>query len=98
LQRTIGVDVTVSQPDITALRPSVRGNASATPSTAAHRLTGTLAFFHDRRGYGFIAGANGGDVFVHHSNITTRVVTGQRVQFALRDGHKGPEAYDVVAV
>jgi superfamily II DNA/RNA helicase len=98
LQRTIGVDVTVSQPDITALRTSVRGNSSATPSTAAHRLTGTIAYLHDRRGYGFIAGANGADVFVHHSNIRTRVVTGQRVQFALRDGHKGPEAYDVVAM
>jgi superfamily II DNA/RNA helicase/cold shock CspA family protein len=97
LERTIGVDVIVSQPDITTLRPSLRGTTTDTPAAVANRLTGTIAFFHDRRGYGFIAGTAGPDVFVHHTNIATRVVTGQRVQFTLRDGPRGPEAYDVVA-
>jgi superfamily II DNA/RNA helicase len=98
LQRTIGVNVTVSQPDITSLRPSLRDIATDTPTAAARRLIGTLAFFHDRRGYGFIAGADRPDIFVHHTNLTGRVVTGQRVQFRLRDGRKGPEAFDVVAI
>ncbi len=64
----------------------------------ADRLIGTVAFFHDRRGYGFIDGGHGSDVFVHHSNLATTIATGQRVTFAVRDGRKGLEAYDVVAV
>jgi superfamily II DNA/RNA helicase/cold shock CspA family protein len=98
LQRTFGVPVTVSQPDVTALRPSGRSNATATTSAPAPQLTGSIAFFHDRRGYGFIAGADGADVFFHHTNVASRVVTGQRVQFTLGDGHKGPQAYDIVAI
>jgi superfamily II DNA/RNA helicase len=97
LQRTIGVAVTVSQPDITALVPSPRGAATDTPATASQRLSGTIAFFHVRRGYGFIA-ADGTDIFFHHSNIASPVATGQRVEFALRDGRKGREAYEVLAI
>ncbi len=66
--------------------------------TAPLRQTGTVAFFHVRRGYGFISGGDGADVFVHQSNTGTPIATGQRVEFAVRDGQKGLEAYDVVAV
>jgi CspA family cold shock protein len=61
-------------------------------------LTGTVAFFHDNRGYGFIDGGLGRDIFVHHSSLATTIATGQRVSFAVRAGRKGPEAYDVAAV
>ena len=61
-------------------------------------MKGTVAFFHVRRGYGFIAAGDGADVFVHHSNTDTPIATGQQVEFAVRDGQKGREAYDVVAV
>ena len=62
------------------------------------RTTGTVAFFHVRRGYGFISAGDGADVFVHQSNTGTPIATGQQVEFAVRTGQKGLEAYDVVAV
>ena len=59
-----------------------------------------MTFFHGRRGYGFIDGGAGQDVFVHHTNVPTggSLTTGQRVEFAVRAGAKGPEAIDVVLV
>jgi CspA family cold shock protein len=63
--------------------------------------TGTVKWFNDAKGYGFIAPENGGkDVFVHFSNISgdgfKTLVEGARVEFETREGQKGPEAYDVV--
>jgi cold shock CspA family protein len=97
LQRTIGVAVTVSQPDLTALAAPDRGTASVT-APSNRRCAGTVAFFHTHRGYGFITGSDGADIFFHHTTLTSPVVTGQRVEFGLRDGRKGCEAYDVIAV
>jgi superfamily II DNA/RNA helicase/cold shock CspA family protein len=78
-----------------ATRPTVPLQATRSSSP---RKNGTVAFFHVRRGYGFISGPDGGDVFVHQSNTGTPIATGQRVEFAVREGQRGPEAYDVVAV
>jgi superfamily II DNA/RNA helicase/cold shock CspA family protein len=77
--------------------PSPRAAGLPSPRDVA-RVTGTVAFFHVRRGYGFISGGDGTDVFVHQSNTGSPIATGQRVEFAVRTGQKGPEAYDVVAV
>jgi CspA family cold shock protein len=63
---------------------------------SAERRTGTVKFFHDGRGYGFIDIGAKADVFVHHTNARGRLTTGQRVHLALRQGHKGVEAFDVV--
>jgi CspA family cold shock protein len=57
-----------------------------------------VSYFHDRRGFGFIDGGLSADIFVHHTNTTAPIAVGQRVEFATRDGRKGLEAYDVVAV
>ena len=78
--------------------PDVADVALFTPSTG--RQVGTVTFFHGRRGYGFIDGGTGQDVFVHHTNVPTNgsLTTGQRVEYAVRDGTKGPEANDVVLV
>ncbi|MET0325700.1 MAG: cold shock domain-containing protein, partial [Ilumatobacteraceae bacterium] len=78
--------------------PDVADVALFTPPTG--RQVGTVTFFHGRRGYGFIDGGTGQDVFVHHTNVPTAssLTTGQRVEFAVRAGSKGPEAIDVVLV
>lgn len=61
--------------------------------------TGTVKFFNDQRGYGFITRDEGGeDLFVHRSNIQTpeqTLVDQQRVEFEVGQGRKGPEARDV---
>ncbi|MEE9415216.1 MAG: cold shock domain-containing protein [Acidimicrobiales bacterium] len=60
---------------------------------------GTVKFFNDEKGYGFIAYDGGDDVFVHYSNIegTGRrtLLSGQSVDFEIGDGRKGPEAQNV---
>jgi CspA family cold shock protein len=65
--------------------------------------TGTVKWFDDAKGYGFIAPEDGSkDVFVHHSNIVgtgfKSLTGGARVTFELREGQKGPEATDVTPV
>ena len=63
---------------------------------------GTVKWFNDAKGYGFISPEDGSkDLFVHHSNISgsgfKSLAEGARVTFETRQGQKGPEAYDVIA-
>ena len=65
--------------------------------------SGTVKWFNDSKGYGFIAPEGGGkDLFVHHSNIAgdgfKSLTEGARVEYEERDGAKGPEATNVVPV
>ncbi|HEY7874423.1 MAG TPA: cold shock domain-containing protein [Actinomycetota bacterium] len=62
--------------------------------------TGTVKWFNDAKGYGFITPADGSkDVFVHHSNILgdgfKSLAEGATVEFEERAGQKGPEAVSV---
>jgi CspA family cold shock protein len=61
---------------------------------------GTVKWFNDAKGYGFITPDDGGkDVFVHFSSIGGQgfksLAEGQRVEFEVREGAKGPEAANV---
>jgi cold shock protein len=61
--------------------------------------TGTVKFFNNEKGYGFISRDDGDDVFVHYSNIQgsgyRSLEEGQTVEFDVAPGRKGEEAQNV---
>ncbi|MBN62103.1 cold-shock protein [bacterium] len=68
----------------------------------ADRERGTVKWFNDAKGFGFIERENGEDVFVHHSAIQSEgfrtLSDGQQVEFEVVQGKKGPAAESVVAL
>ncbi len=65
----------------------------------AETETGTVKWFSAEKGYGFIAREGGDDVFVHHSELRMSgyrtLEEGQKVQFKVVQGQKGPQAQEV---
>ncbi|BBR38979.1 MULTISPECIES: cold-shock protein [Aeromonas] len=68
----------------------------------SNMITGTVKFFNETKGFGFIQQENGPDVFVHFSAIQgagfRTLAEGQRVQFSVTQGQKGPQAENVTAL
>ena len=66
----------------------------------AERQNGTVKWFNDEKGYGFIEREDGGDVFVHFSAIQTdgfkTLEEGQAVEFDIVEGARGPQAANVI--
>ena len=64
--------------------------------------TGTVKWFNDAKGFGFIEQESGPDVFAHYSAITgdghKSLAEGQKVEFTVTQGQKGPQAENIVAV
>ena len=65
------------------------------------RQTGTVKWFNDAKGYGFIERDEGADVFVHYSAIQSKgfrtLTEGQEVEFDVVEGEKGLQASTVIA-
>jgi len=63
---------------------------------------GTVKWFDDKKGYGFISAEDGNDYFVHHSNIEgdgfKTLQEGAEVQFDIEEGDKGPRAINITKV
>jgi CspA family cold shock protein len=63
-------------------------------------MKGTVKWFNDSKGYGFIQHTEGDDVFVHFSAIVSdgfrTLAEGEEVEFEVRDGDRGPQAQNVI--
>ncbi len=66
------------------------------------REVGTVKWFHNGKGYGFITREGGEDVFVHYSEIQSdgfrKLTEGDKVEFTLADGEKGLQAKEVILI
>ena len=62
-------------------------------------MTGTVKWFNNQKGYGFISDAEGNDVFVHYSGLNMdgfkSLEEGQEVEYDVTEGAKGPQAVNV---
>jgi len=65
-------------------------------------VKGTVKWFNERKGFGFLSRADGDDVFVHYTAIQSsgfkNLQEGQNVEFEVQDGPKGPQAVNVTVL
>jgi len=68
----------------------------------SNTTTGTVKWFNETKGFGFIEQESGADVFAHFSAIVSEgfktLAEGQRVEFTLSQGQKGPQAENIVCI
>ena len=80
--------------------PQIKGRAER--GGYVERLKGTVKWFNNAKGYGFIGRSDGPDVFVHYSAINgsgyRNLEQGQKVEFEVTEGQKGLQAANVTAL
>jgi len=85
-----------------ALGPRPRGGRSIRKQEKVKMAQGTVKWFNGDKGYGFIEVGDGPDVFVHFSAITgggyRSLEEGQKVEFDVTQGQKGPQAENVKVI
>ena len=68
----------------------------------SNTITGTVKWFNESKGFGFIEQESGPDVFAHFSAIASSgyktLAEGQSVEFSVTQGPKGPQAENIVAI
>ena len=68
----------------------------------SNKVQGTVKWFNEAKGFGFIEQASGPDVFAHFSAIASEgfktLAEGQQVEFTVSQGQKGPQADNIVAL
>ena len=68
----------------------------------SNKVQGTVKWFNESKGFGFLEQASGPDVFAHFSAISgdgfKTLIDGQKVEFTVSDGQKGPQADNIVAL
>jgi CspA family cold shock protein len=68
----------------------------------SNTISGTVKWFNESKGFGFITQENGPDVFAHFSAIVSEgfktLLEGQKVEFTVSQGAKGPQAENIVPV
>ena len=66
------------------------------------KITGTVKWFNENKGFGFIEREGGPDVFAHFSAIQSSgyktLAEGQQVEFKVTQGEKGPQAEEIIAI
>ena len=76
-----------------------RGKSARKGGAHVERLKGTVKWFNNAKGYGFLGRDDGPDVFIHYSSITTEgyksLQEGDKVEFEIVQGQKGPQAANV---
>jgi cold shock protein len=99
----LGTEPVLAEAEPVSTEPLLAEAGPVSTQLPSERVSGTVKWFNRSRGYGFIEPTDGPDVFVHYSAIQgeghrRNLTGGQRVEFSLRPGDKGPEAAEVVAV
>ena len=87
---------------ITLLRGAPAAGCSAFLFFGGTDMQGTVKWFNNQKGYGFISDETGNDVFVHYSGLNMEgfksLEEGAKVEFDVTEGSKGPQAVNVTVI
>ncbi len=85
--------------DSSITKPSTESHVIEENKTNSGKVEGTVKWFNDSKGFGFISQDDGPDVFVHHTGILGEeyksLSEGDRVEFEIEQGEKGFKAFNV---